>query len=302
MPNDMYADKCQPVEKFDKNDKCSGKDNLAASLWSDDNFKKLPTKVEKDLHDVDIYDNVAAKKKALAEKDNCSDDSDVILKKKLASAKELNDKADGDEVSKKKFVKDKDNFDSDDQIILKKKLAEKENYSGKNFDKSSDKDFDAYKKVDKTDSLKKVDKFDPKEYVDKFDKNLAEKALPKFDKDFADKNENLEKTTPPGKHPIEVGNETGDRLLSDLHRGSFGDRDERALLEGQFSAQAKLAGERGEQAMLDKLNNALKGDGSPYRLRFGQNHIKTPGGRRLEIVDASGHVTDHLDFVVPTRH
>lgn len=329
MPNDMYGDKCAPVEKFDNDDKCRENVNLSANLWSNENFKKLPNnKTEKDLHDVDFSDDIILKKKLLAEKED-NFDSDVILKKKLGSAKELDEKAAGGEFSKKVVADEKGSDKEDEAVILKKKLAAeddavvlkkklaaeddcstgdntavlKKKLAADKFEKSDGvKKFDKlekFDKFDKFDKFTKCDKTDADAYLDKLDKLTAQKSLPEFDKDFQEKKYFDKKL--PEKQPIEVKNEIGDRLLADLHRGSFGDRDERALLEGQISSQAKLAGRQGEQQVLDKLNNALSNDGSPYRLRFGQNHIKTPGGRRLEIVDARGQVTDQLDFIVPTK-
>jgi len=78
----------------------------------------------------------------------------------------------------------------------------------------------------------------------------------------------------------------------------------RDAIADNFRVVAQNGGRQGEQQLLDKMNYGLKSDGSQYRLRFGQNIIKTPGGRHLEIIDGSGRVTDSMDFVVPsfTRH
>lgn len=47
------------------------------------------------------------------------------------------------------------------------------------------------------------------------------------------------------------------------------------------------------------INDALEDGNSQFRVRFGDNIIKTPGGRNLEIYDKSGATVDSLDFVIP---
>lgn len=48
------------------------------------------------------------------------------------------------------------------------------------------------------------------------------------------------------------------------------------------------------------INGVLEDADSQYRVRFGQNSIKTPGGTNLEIYDElNGNTVDSLNFVIP---
>lgn len=94
-----------------------------------------------------------------------------------------------------------------------------------------------------------------------------------------------------------------DRVFEDLTNGRFGDDQDRAALTREFQRQAALDNGRGvcglgELALLEQLNNCLADVKPGYHIRFSQDVINIPGGRRLEIVDRSGRVTDSLDFVV----
>ncbi len=89
------------------------------------------------------------------------------------------------------------------------------------------------------------------------------------------------------------------KMRSALRAGNLGDAQTRGAIADNFRVLAGSAGREGELQLLNKINAGLKADNSQYRLRFGQNIIKTPGGRHLEIVDGSGRVTDSMDFVVP---
>src|SRR5262249_23727291 len=95
--------------------------------------------------------------------------------------------------------------------------------------------------------------------------------------------------------------EFSDRVMKDLSHGRFGDRTEQEALLDVFRNAAGAAGRQGEQAALDKFNNALRDRHSQFHLEFGQNIIKTPGGRRLQLVDSHGRVSAHVDFIVPTQ-
>jgi len=92
------------------------------------------------------------------------------------------------------------------------------------------------------------------------------------------------------------------KISQALRAGKLGDQETRDAIASNFGILAKNGGREGEQQLLDKMNAGLKADGSEYRLRFGQNIIKTPGGRHLEIVDRSGRALDSMDFVVPDFH
>jgi len=92
-----------------------------------------------------------------------------------------------------------------------------------------------------------------------------------------------------------------EQMVQQLGRGRFGDEKERAALSDLFGAQSQAAGARGEQQLIDKLNAALANEHSGFHVQFGRNIIKTPGGRRLEIVDSHGRVADHMDFIVPVN-
>lgn len=86
-----------------------------------------------------------------------------------------------------------------------------------------------------------------------------------------------------------------------LRNGTFGGPKERHAVGDNFRVVAELGGRAGEGELLEKINRRLASEGSQYKLRFGQNVIKTPGGRRLEIIDRQGHVHDTLDFIVPMQ-
>jgi len=95
--------------------------------------------------------------------------------------------------------------------------------------------------------------------------------------------------------------ELSDKVMRDLSHGRFGDRTEQEALLDVFRNAAGSAGRQGEQAALNKFNNALHDRHSQFHLEFGQNIIKTPGGRRLQLVDRHGRVSAHVDFVVPPQ-
>ena len=139
-----------------------------------------------------------------------------------------------------------------------------------------------------------------------------EAALKDFDTKLAEKGSKIEKPTmcdlgdkvSPAEYAefireLKRQEQLSEKISQVLHAGKFGDSETRAAIADNFGVLAQNGGREGEQQLLNKMNAGLKADGSEYRLRFGQNIIKTPGGRHLEIMNDSGRVTDSMDFVVP---
>src|SRR5262249_19715811 len=104
----------------------------------------------------------------------------------------------------------------------------------------------------------------------------------------------------PEKKP--VLRENVDAIANMASDGRFSEEERRQVAD-LFADMAKNFGRPGEEALLAKVNSAMyfSGDSNAplYQLRFGENMIKTPGGRRLEVVGPDGQVTDTFDFVVP---
>ncbi len=81
--------------------------------------------------------------------------------------------------------------------------------------------------------------------------------------------------------------------------GRIDDLLERSVIVGAVNHGYDLASNAGVAYLLMQTNMELSGRGSEYGLRFGQNIIKTPGGRRLEIFNInSGATKDYIDFVI----
>lgn len=86
---------------------------------------------------------------------------------------------------------------------------------------------------------------------------------------------------------------------------AFQDFEQIAPLLNALSKASMFGGMDAERQVLESINNKLEGSGSDYRVEFGQNIIKTPGGRRLTLQSADGKpVTGDdgeplvIDFVV----
>lgn len=230
-----------------------------------------------------------------------------------------------DKPSASKFAQTKNDFcfgpfTQEEAIILtKKQAAEKELAAASKKecpDKEAALDKEKHLWTDKQSSLKKLKCFGTDEEIIlakekqlnyKNTTNMSEKELKEFcadantgGKDGSWKTEKELKDFGAKKQTGGIEKQPLDYALT-LLNGTFGGPKERHAVIDNFRVVAEMGGRAGEGELLDKINRRLVSEGSQYRLRFGQNVIKTPGGRRLEIIDRQGHVRDRLDFIVPVQ-
>src|SRR5262249_34552154 len=85
-----------------------------------------------------------------------------------------------------------------------------------------------------------------------------------------------------------------EKTIQILSHGSFGNQHQRDMLVHLFHLQAEIPGAHGTIELVDKLNHALTNMGSSLLVRLGASPI--PGGRRVELADRNGRVSDYIDF------
>jgi hypothetical protein len=240
---------------------------------------------QKFLDDVYCYDKCNANKFAQTKSDFCfgpfTEEEAIILKKKQAAEEELG-------AANKKEWPDK-------EAALNK---EKQLWTGKQAN---------LKELEPLGTDGEIILAKEKQLNNKNASSMSEKELKDFcaeietgDKDGSWKSEKQLKDLGVEKQTGVIEKQPLDYALT-LRNGTFGGPKERHAVADNFRVVAEMGGRAGEGELLDKINRRLVSEGSQYKLRFGQNVIKTPGGRRLEMIDRQGHVRDTLDFIVPVN-